>query len=252
MPKDDKSVQNETVSPDSGTESTETGTEQTDTGTQEQTQEQPLTKEDVQRMIAEQTETAKREIQSAKDKATAEVAAARGGQRFAEDTLAGYQTGLGTLDPEQAELIRLRAESTAHKRGDAAEAQRQQLATFDKSFTANMSQFITSAGLDSNDKRIDWAEDVSGDYLAKQQRILASVTKAQKEDAKTADDKRSQEFKDMEDRLRKDLGIDSVDTSLAPGEGTTVSRKALADMSLADYRKNKEKIDAAYKAGRIK
>lgn len=241
MPKDKKGVQSEEVSQE--TKSTEAETETTQTETQEQTTPQFLTREEVQQMLTEERDKIK---QSSRDISRKEIEDAQRRVGLAEDTLAGYDKGLGQLDPEQAELIRLRAESTAHRRGDAEEARRQQMTVFDKSFTANMNQFITSAGLDPNDKRIDWAEDVTtGDYLAKQQRILASVTKIQKDEAKVADDRRSQEFKDMEDRLRKDLGFDSVDTSTSAGVGGTLTAEQVKRMS------PKERADRASEIAKL-
>lgn len=201
-----------------------------------------IVKDEVAKQTAEATELAKREIQSAKDKARREVETALGRATFAEETTANIERGLGQLDPEQAELIKLKAEKAARDKAEAMGRLGQQREQFDQSFRSNMTQFITSAGLAPDDKRIDWAEDApTGDYLARQQRILASVTKTQKEDAKTADEKRSSEFKDMEAKLRKDLGLDSVDTSVASGVST-------------DWRKGspEDKIKAGLKEGQQK
>jgi len=46
---------------------------------------------------------------------------------------------------------------------------------------------------------------------------LTSVARIQKENIKAAGEKQKQEFKDLEAGLRKDLGLDSVDTSTSTG-----------------------------------
>jgi len=229
--KDKNDVQQEEAQTE--TESTETGTQETE----EKAQPQFLTREEVQQMLAEERERIK---QSSRDIARREIGTARRGQKFAEDTLAGYDTGLGQLDPEQAQSIKAQAELAAYRRKEAEDAQRQQMATFDKSFHDNITQFITSAGLDPTDKRIDWAEDVQGDYLTKQQRILASVSKAQKEDASSKEEKKKQEAEDVKAKEREE--IDSVDTSASGGAGTKDWRKlSAADQIKAGLKEGQQK-----------
>lgn len=221
MPKDDKSVQPDAV-PVEGTESPEVETPEVETPPQPQ----PLTAEQearIQQIISEQTESARREIQSAKDRGKAEVVAAQRRAGLAEGTLAGYDRGLGQLDPEQAELIRLRAKDTGRLQADAMDAQRREGEVFYQQFRDSATRFVTTMGVDPNDKRIDWGQDAQNAWDAKA-RIEASVATILADDRKVADDKRSQESKDLEARLRKDLGIDSVDTSSSPSAGS-VKRK---------------------------
>ena len=59
--------------------------------------------------------------------------------------------------------------------------------------------------------------------------------------------------KRIEAKIRHDLGLDSVDTSLAAGGGTrSFTRKQIADMSPEDYAKNEAAIKAAQAVGRVK
>jgi len=87
---------------------------------------------------------------------------------------------------------------------------------FNQKFDEQMGQFITNMGIDVNDKRLDKGADAK-DYWEKQQRILASVSKIQKENQKDAEEKLTQQQKDFEAKIRKDLGLDTEDTSTPTG-----------------------------------
>jgi len=180
---------------------------------------QPLTQESVAQMVqaelAKATESAKREIQSIKDKARAEVDQHLRKSQLAEATLNQVRSKLKDADPafaEQLEVEELRVRDRAYRSQEQEQATYQQQAQFDQQFKQNLSQFVSGLGVNPEDKRVDWGEDAAN-YLDKQNRILASVVKIQQEESKAATTKRSQEFKEMEMKLRKDLGLDSVDTS---------------------------------------
>jgi len=185
----------------------------------EKPQAQPLTEERIQQIVDErlgsakqEVERARRELQSWKDRTSNEVERAR----LAEETLASYQAGFRDIDPDNAELMRLKASDKAYKMTEYQRQQRQQAENFDRSFLGNMSQTIAEMGVDPNDKRIDWGER-KGDYLADQRKILASAVKISKENAKVAQDKSVQQQKDREDKEREE--VDSVDTSASVGVG---------------------------------
>lgn len=180
-------------------------------------QPEPLTEAKIREIITDATKEAKREIQSVKDKARAEVEAAQGRAGLAEDTLAGLEKE-GIVDSETTELNRLRARDKHYQTREAQAYQRQQMEVFAKNFRANMNQFITEMGVDPDDKRIDWGDDVR-DYLSKQQRILASVGKIGKETKEGFEKRVKQEAEDKVARDRKEAGIDSVDTSASLGAG---------------------------------
>lgn len=181
-------------------------------------QDQPLTQEAVSKLIedaiAPVKEATKREIQSVKDKAKTEVEKAIRKAELAENTLNQARARLRETNPEvvaELEAAELKETVRHYQSRDAEEQTQQQLAQFDQTFKTNVNQFVTELGLDPSDKRIDWGDDAK-DYLDKQSRILKSVTAIQKAETKKADEKRTQEVKDIEARLRKDLGLDSVDT----------------------------------------
>jgi len=201
-------------------------------------QDQPLTQEAVSKLIedaiAPVKEATKREIQSVKDKAKTEVEKAIRKAELAENTLNQARAKLRETNPEvvaELEAAELKETVRHYQSRDAEEQTQQQLAQFDQTFKTNVNQFVTELGLDPGDKRIDWGDDAK-DYLDKQSRILKSVTAIQKAETKKADEKRTQEVKDIEARLRKDLGLDSVDT------GNPVGASSLAK---TDERKLKER-----------
>jgi len=222
---EEKNVQDGTVSEDSGTESTETGTQETDSGTEQQPQPQPLTEERIHQIIAEQTDLARREIQSVKDKARSEVEAAQRRARLAETESAGYRSSFSGLDEEtqrDVELRQLRGEKQYYQGLEVEEAQRRQFQQAIDTFHAQTNQFVTDLGIDPSDKRIDWGSH-DEPLLQKQQRILASVAKIQKEDRKLSEGKLKEELEDFKKGIRKELNLDSVDTtqgSAVPGELT--------------------------------
>lgn len=213
MAKDEKDVQTDEVP--GGTELKE-GEKQPET--------QPLDAEGIAQLVkdevARQTNGAKREIQSVKDKAKREVEVAQDRTREAEDTAADYEQGLGADDPDRASRIKAEARLKGYQRRDRDNLQRQAAEQAVKDFEGSLTEHITDLGLDPNDDRLDWGKDLSlntpGYFYTRQSKFLKSVAKITKEVTRAADDKRSQEFKDMEARLRKDLGIDSVLTE-APG-----------------------------------
>ena len=190
--------------------------------------------------LAEQTDLSKREIQSFKDKALKEIESAQARAQFAEDTLTSVEAGFKETDPEAAEKARLQAEVTHYRRTGVAQAQRQQVEVFDKSFQENMNQFITGMGIDPNDKRIDWGTDAK-DYLSKQQRILASVNKIQKEGQKALQDNLTQQQTDFEAKIRKDLGLDSEDTSISAGVGVDFQKLSAEDKIKAGLKEPKKR-----------
>ena len=180
---------------------------------------QPLTQESVAQMVqaelAKATEAAKREIQSIKDKARAEVDQHLRKSQLAEATLNQVRSKLKDADPafaEQLEVEELRVRDRAYRSQEQELAAYQQQAQFDQQFKQNLSQFVSGLGVNPEDKRVDWGDDAPN-YLEKQNRILASVVKIQQDESKVAATKRSQEFKELEMKLRKDLGLDSVDTA---------------------------------------
>lgn len=235
-----------------------------ETAPTEVTEPQPFTPEQdakLQQMLSEASSTAKeagrREMQGIKDR---EVATADRKARLAESKSAGYESSFANLDEDtrkDVELAQLKSRDQYYQSRESEETQRQQVAAFDQSFHTNLNQFITSMGVDPNDKGIDWGDDAT-DYLAKQQRVLSSVAKIQKVNAKVTEDKKTQDFKELEAKLRKDLGLDSVDTSTSAGISKGIPtdmgtfRGWVDSLSQAEYKEKKKDIDEMLLKGLIK
>lgn len=207
-------------------------------GVQAQPQTQPLTEERIKQLIAEQVEAGRRELQSFKDKARSEIESAQARAQLAEETLTSMETGLQETDPQAAELARLRAKDRFYQQRDAISKQQQTMTSFDKTFQDNINQFITNAGIEPTDKRIDWGEDAK-DYLAKQQRILTSVSKIQKENQKTLESGLAQRQKDFEAKIRKDLGLDTEDTTTTASVGVDFQKLSPEEKIKAGLKESK-------------
>lgn len=238
MAEDEKDVQKDEVS-----EETESKTETEETETEEEVKPQYVTKEDLQQMLAEERDKIK---QSARDISRSQIERAR-----ASDDIAGdFEESLGDIDPEQKGRIKAEAKLKRYERRDREEAQRQAAEQAIKDFEGSLTEHITDLGLNPNDKRLDWDKDLPiatpGYFYTRQSKLLKSVAKIQKEEAKAADEKRSQEMKDMEDRLRKEFGGDSVDTS-ASGGASGSDGDFLAKWNSGELEATKENLARAKK-----
>uniref|UniRef100_A0A6H1ZZD6 Uncharacterized protein n=1 Tax=viral metagenome TaxID=1070528 RepID=A0A6H1ZZD6_9ZZZZ len=198
---------------------------------------QPLSEARVRELLSELVEPFKRQAQSASDRAQAALDRAR----LAEDTLAGMEGGLREIDPDATELARLKARDRHYQARDAFERQRQQMVAVDQSFHANMHQFITEAGVDPNDKGIDWGNDAK-DYWEKQRRILVSVGKIQKGKI----DRTKQDAEDKVAKERREAGIDSVDSSASLGAGGS-DAEFLKKFGAGEIPYNKQNVERADK-----
>lgn len=210
---------------------------------EEQTQEQPLTEERIKQIVAEATgtatEAARREIQSIKDKARSEVEVAQARAQLAEGTLAGVE-GTEELDPQAVKLAKYEARDKILRQQAFVTQRQQQQTVFAQKFNDSMNQFVTSLGIDPNDKRIDWGNDAK-DYWEKQERIATSVSKIQKENQKVAEEKLTQQQVDFEAKIRKDLGLDTEDTSISPGVGVDFQKLSPEEKIKAGLKEPKKK-----------
>ena len=179
-----------------------------------------LVEQKVAEAIARSTEAAKREIQSTKDRATAEVNAALRRASLAESTLGEARTHLQDVDPEVAkemELVELRSREKGRKAMEQEEAMRQQQIAFHEQFHSNLIQFIAGLGVDPSDKRIDWGSD-SPNYLEAQRRVLDSVSKIQKENIQTMQSGLEKRLKELEAKVgQANIEANSVATTTSPG-----------------------------------
>jgi len=176
----------------------------------EPTQEQPLTKEVVQQMIAKATtlarEQGRREMQGIKDR---EVAEAQRRAQLAQERLGQVSTKFREVDPDAASLADQSAELQYYRQQSAEEAQRQQIWATIQTFEFNMKQFITDLGIDPNDKRIDWGDPNSQSLNERQGKILKSVGVIKKENDKSKEDRQKRDSDERKLQAEKDSGIHS-------------------------------------------
>jgi hypothetical protein len=188
----------------------------------EKSEAQPLTP-DIQTLIsksvAEEMDKAKREIQSAKDKARNEVEQAQKRARFLEERLNRVKGGYEGLDPEVRERFELedtKAQLTHYQQREQEEAARRQAEEYTKKLESSLTGYLQSVGIDASDQRLDWAKD-EADFLKGRERFDKSVATILKEKQTASQKAMEDKFKDLERNLRKELGVDSVDTTPSSG-----------------------------------
>ncbi len=237
------------------TSTEETTSQETETTQTEQSQERPLTEERVQQLVAEATakavtdakEAGRRQLQGEQDRNTnAEKRA-----RLAEGKVSAYETSFKGLDEEtqkDIELARLREQDKHYQSTAQEDAQRQQDTTFYQRMNEGVLVALDSLGIPRDDKRIDWGAG-SQDYIEARSRFDSSVAKIISADRKVTEDKMKGDFKTLESNLRKELNLDSVDTTTGSSGGDDSDagfKKGIGDGSLP---LNKENMARARKLG---
>ncbi|TET43272.1 MAG: hypothetical protein E3J66_02115 [Dehalococcoidia bacterium] len=245
MPEEnEKSVPQEQVSEE------KTVPQEAEKKTEEQPKEQPLTEERVQQLVTEATsravaeakEVGRRELQSQQSiNKNAETRA-----RLAESRAKGYEAGLSGLDEEtrkDIELARYRETERTSQSIAQEDEQRRQGEAYLQQMNNSLLEEVRSWGIEPDDKRIDFASDAP-DYFTGRKRFTDSLQKIVRENQKKAEEKQGEDFKNLESKLRKDLGLDSVDTT-AGGSGGSDSdvdfKKGIGDGSLPLNKINMER-----------
>lgn len=217
---DDKVVQEEPVSDKEPVSGDETPKADEPKGDEPKAE---LTEERVQQLIAEATATAvaeakeagRRNLQSEQDRnKNVETRA-----RLAESRAKGYEAGLSGLDDEtrkDIELARYRETEKTSQSIAQEEAQRQQGEAYIQQMNNSLLEEVKSWGIEPDDKRIDFASGAT-DYFTGRKRFSDSLQKIVRDDQKKAEEKQGEDFKNLESKLRKDLGLDSVDTTAGGG-----------------------------------
>ena len=214
-----------------------------------------LTEERVQQLVAEVTtravaeakEAGRRTLQSEQDRNRNVERRAR----LAESRVSAYETSFKGLDEDtqkDIELAKLREQDKYYQSTTQEETQRQQEAAYYQRMNDSLSEEVKSWGVEPNDKRIDYASDAP-DYFTGRKRFSDSLQKIIRDDQKKTEEKQTADFKNLESKLRKDLGLDSVDTTAGGGGGSDSDaefKKGLGDGSIA---LNKETMARAKKLG---
>ncbi len=243
------------------TSTEETTSQETETKEKEQSKEQPFNKEQearIQQMVAQASteatnqavEAGRRQLQGEQDRNKNVDRRAR----LAESRVAGYETSFKGLDEEtqkDVELTRLREQDKHYQSTAQEDEQRRQQDAYYQQMNQSLIDEVKSWGVDLEDKRIDYASDAP-DYFAGRKRFIDSLQKIVKENQKKTEEKQGEDFKNLESKLRKDLGLDSVDTTTGGVGGSDSDadfKKGIGDMSLP---LNKVNMARARKLGLVK
>ena len=114
------------------------------------------------------------------------------------------------------------------------ETQREQLEKFTEDFEANAKSLIEQFGIDPKDERINWGED-SSDFLQRQKLILTSVAKITESNQGAFKEKLEKQLEDQNRQTRKDLGLDSADSSIPTGSKRLPTAEAIGEMSYKEW-----------------
>jgi len=186
------------------------------------TETQPLTSEDITRLVQEQVDAKTIELdkkwQSVTDRgikaANVEVKQLKKRAELAEFSMAEVNK-LAVANPQLAQSLRVaqvEAQSRAFKEQDnQANMERMKL-----EFVDDMKDTLSNLGVDPEDTRIDWADNAPTPQK-RNKAILLSVSKILK-DANPADKKEIDKItKETEQKLRKELDVDSIDNTTSMG-----------------------------------
>ena len=242
MEKDDKVVQGEQASekePVSGDEPK--GEEPKGDEPKGEEPKPELTEQRVQQLIAEATATAvtqareagRRDLQSEQDRNRNVEKRAR----FAESKNQAYEASFKGLDEEtqkDIELARYREQDKYYQSTAQEEARKQQESAYFQQMNNSLTDEVKTWGIEPDDKGIDYASDAP-DYFTGRKRFTDSLQKIVREKQVKAEEKQAEDFKGLESKLRKDLGLDSVDTTAGSGGGSDSDaefKKGLGDGSV--------------------
>lgn len=180
----------------------------------------PLTTEDVQRMINEEVTKKERHFQSIADRdIKAANAKAKDAARRAEEAELKSQAieKLISTNPQLANQFRnaqVQAQNAIYQQRDRYAA----VEKIQQEFKDDMKDTLRDEyGIDPNDSRIDWADDEPS-LRARNKRIMKSVATIVK--AKDSGVNKDQLAKELEQKIRKELGIDTQDNTASVSSGT--------------------------------
>lgn len=202
-----------------------------------------VTQEDLKTALAEARESGRREGQSTKDR---EIQGVR------REYESGQRAGFETLDEETRDKVEL-AQLRNQERQRVAS---QQQVEIDDATQEVLNVRLKAFNIDPKDSRIDYALDVKGSTpdvrVRGEQRFNDSLARIVKEDAvKVAETEKvtmKKDFDAMEQKLRVDLGLETVDTSTGAGVDTSDGQfeKDWASGKLPATKENKEKAKKLY------
>ena len=238
------------------TSTEETTSQETETKKEEQSKEQPFNEGQearIQQMLAQASsestkqavEAGRRQLQSEQDRnINAEKRA-----KLAQSTVNAYETSFSGLDEDtrkDIELARLREQEKYNQTTAQEDATKQQETAYYQRMNEGVLANLDALGIPRDDKGIDWGAG-SQDYVEARSRLDASVAKIISANKKVAEDKMKEDFKTLESGLRKELNLDSVDTTAGGGGGEDSDadfKKGIGDGSLPLNKENMKRAKA--------
>ncbi len=218
---------------------------------------QPLTEERIKQLFDEAVqkgvEKGKREMQSTKDAEIRRLQRESDRRiRLAESTAESIKTTLTGVDAEtggdirqRARLAELETKEKFRTSDDLEEQQRQAQERYAQQLSDSLTVTLDKFGIERNDKRIDWGEGAT-DYLAGRSRFDASVAKIlddkRKEQEQSVEQKINARVAALEQKLRREAGLDTVDTSLPTGSSKGLTVEAVQKMTPAELVKHSKEI----------
>ncbi len=208
-------------------------------------QPQPLTEERLQQILAQDRE---RTRQSSRDIVKSEIEEANRRVKRAEaDTLA-YKSSFDNLDEDakkDAELNLLRSQGKQYQSFMQEEDSRRRADSYRQTLQTSLVENVKALGIDPDNKDIDWAENET-DFLTGRSKFDASVAKILKEEKGVTEKKMTDDFKVLEAGLRKDLGLDKVDTTTT-ASGSDSDAEFMSKFGKGDVPYSKESKERAEK-----
>ena len=175
---------------------------------------------DVQKLISEQIEIVKRQVQSEKDKAIAEIRReAERKTKFAESRAGAYESVLKTADEELkplAEKARITADSQFYREFYEQQESEKRAKAYDEQLAQSLRDEVTALGIDPDDKGLDYANNAT-DYFTGRKRFTESVSKILKGKEIEREKQMDSKWTQLETDFRKKHGLDSQDTTVASG-----------------------------------
>lgn len=221
---------------------------------EEQTQE-AISDEKIQQLVAEKVEGELYRLkQSLKDTAKREVLEAQRRATLAEGTSAKIKSRLSSYDPDSGQDLNQALEQAEneskldyYQKWEEEQKQRQAQEAYNQSLNESLEKHLEALGIPRDDKRIDWANDAP-DFLTGRNKFDASVARILKEnqvvEKKAMDDK----LKEIESKLRIDLGLESHEPFTSAGvdtsEASFMEKYNAGELdSLADHKRAKKILD---------
>jgi hypothetical protein len=203
------------------------------------------------------TEPLKRELQSQKDRHLVEIDKAnRRAQEATELLTRQYQSVVGD-DPDlqtKLKLAQYQAKEHINQKANYDDMTRKQQDEFDRRFKDISRKLITTAGMTEDDLDVK-----DGNYIAAYERVVEKTMTKLLADKKASDEKVQKTIKDEVAKARRELGIDSVDTStpsLTSHSGIPTNkdafRKWVKNLPDAEYKKLEPQISEMQDKGLIK